>query len=118
MPAADLLRRLAVVLDEHRWDDLPALLHPELEVRYVHTGERFDVDAFVRLNADYPGFERFDLVDVVDAGTRAVGRARVTAHTDGQVDTYAVASFVTERDGLVGELVEVWTDVSPPPPGR
>jgi hypothetical protein len=31
---------------------------------------------------------------------------------------YEVASFITERDGLIAELTEVWTDVDETPPER
>ena len=116
MSAIELLQRLGDVLDGHRWDDLPALLHPDFVGGYVHTGEQFDRDAFVRLNAEYPGFQRFHWQDFIDAGDRAVGRGLVTATADGQEQRYGVATFVTERDGLIAELTEVWADIIQTPP--
>lgn len=117
MDAAHLMTRLAEVVDAHDWDSLPSLLHPRFTCRYVHTGELFDAPGWVRLNADYPGFQRFVLEDVVACGDRAVGRAEVTsAGTDGGELRFAVATFLTAEAGLVRELVEVWTDVDQPPP--
>ena len=117
MIGADLTRQLAGVLDAHVWDQLPGLLHASFRCYYVHTGETFDADAWVRLNVGYPGFERFVLQDLVGDGDRAVGRAHVTATMDGVRQHFEVASFLTSRDGLIIELVEVWTDIAQATPG-
>lgn len=112
-----MLRRLAAVLDAHRWDDLPGLLHPDFTCRFVHTGETFDAPAWVRLNAEYPGFQRFLLQDAVGAGDRAAGRAHVTGtNPDGSEAHFEVATFLTVREGLLAEITEVWTDVDQAPP--
>ncbi len=112
MDAAILLTRLAEVIDAHDWDGLPALLHPAFTCRLLHTGEVFDRDQWVRLNADYPGFERLVVEDLVADGDRGVLRARVTGTgADGSKQVFVVASFATVRDDLIGELTEVWADV-------
>jgi len=108
---ATAVQAMAEVIDAHDWDGLAALLHPELTVDFVHTGERLDRDGWVRLNADYPGFDRFAVRDLVADGDRAVARAHVTSITDGVTNHFEVATFVTVRDGLVARIVEVWTDV-------
>ena len=91
MDAATLLTRLAEVIDAHDWEGLPALLHPDFTCRLVHTGEVFDRDGWVRLNADYPGFQRMLLEDLVADGDRGVLRATVTG-----------TSAAGERAGLRG----------------
>ena len=112
MDAATLLTRLAEVIDAHDWDHLPALLHPDFTCRLVHTGEVFDRDQWVRLNADYPGFQRLIAEDLVAVGDRGVLRARVTCTGEqGEELRFVVASFATVRDGLLAELTEVWADV-------
>lgn len=116
MGGEQALRALAEVIDAHDWGGLAALLHPDLTVRFVHTGERFDRDGWVRLNADYPGFERFLLQDAVADGDRAVGRAHVIGRTDGVEQHFEVATFLTVREGLIAEIVEVWTGVEEAPP--
>ncbi|MCW2736936.1 nuclear transport factor 2 family protein [Nocardioides sp.] len=112
MDAATLLTRLAEVIDAHDWDGLAALLHPDLTCRLVHTGEVFDRDGWVRLNADYPGFQRMLLEDLVADGDRGVLRAKVIGTSaTGDDLVFSVASFATVRDGLLAELTEVWADV-------
>lgn len=115
MDATTAMTHLAETLDAHAWADLPGLLHDEFVCHYVHTGETFGKDAWVRLNADYPGFERFVLEDLVAgadrAADRAAGRGRVTGSVDGEAQVFGVATFITVRDGLIAEMTEVWTDV-------
>ena len=112
MDTAALLARLAEVIDAHDWAGLADLLHPDFTCRLVHTGEVFDRDGWVRFNADYPGFERMHLEDLVAADDRGVLRARVTcAGSDGADQVFVVASFASVQDGLLAELTEVWTDV-------
>lgn len=110
------MERLADVIDGHRWDDLPRLLDPGFTCRYVHTGETFDGEAWVRLNAGYPGFQNFRLEDCVAEQDRAAGRAHVTSLADGREQHFEVATFITVRDGLIVDMTEVWTDVDQAPP--
>lgn len=117
MDAAALLTRLVEVIDAHDWTGLPDLLHDDFTCRLVHTGEVFDRAQWVRLNADYPGFERMHLDDLVADGDRGVVRARVTGtDSEGKDVAFAVASFGTVRDDRLVELVEVWADVDQQPP--
>ncbi len=112
MDSAALLTRFARAIDAHDWDALAAVLHPDFSCHLVHTGEVFDRDRWVRLNADYPGFQHLVVEDLVAVGERAVLRARVTGTgAGGQEQVFAVASFATVRDDLVVELAEVWADV-------
>lgn len=60
-----VMDQLADLIDGRRWDDLSALLHRDFCRRYVHTGETFDRDSWVRLTAKYPGFQHFALEDCV-----------------------------------------------------
>lgn len=106
------MNQLADLIEGRRWDDLPALLHRDFCCRYVHTGETFDRDTWVRLNAEYPGFQHFVLEDCVSDGDRAAGRAHVTGESDGHVHHFEVATFITLREGVIGDMTEVWTDVA------
>lgn len=119
MDATTLLTRLVSVLDAKDWDALPDLLHPDFTCRLVHTGEVVDRDAWVRLNADYPGFVGMRLDEVVGEGTRGALRATVTGTgPEGQEATFVVAGFATVRDARIEAMVEVWADVDQqPPPG-
>jgi hypothetical protein len=44
----------------------------------VHTGEAFDREGWIRLNAEYPGFERMVVEDIVGQDEHAAVRCRVT----------------------------------------
>ncbi|MBM7785268.1 nuclear transport factor 2 family protein [Tenggerimyces flavus] len=114
MHASDVMHKLATVIDEHAWHELPSLLHEDFTCRYVHTGQRFDAPSWVRFNAEYPGFQRFVLEDCVGTEDRAVGRAHVTGMTDGELQHFEVATFLTVRDDLIIDMTEVWADVINP----
>lgn len=116
MNGSELMTRLCEAIDAHDWDTLPALLHDEFVCRYVHTGETFDRDSWVRLNAEYPGFDRLVLEDLVSAGPRAAARCHVTGLVDDQFAHFQVATFITVRDARISEMTEVWTDVAMTPP--
>ena len=117
MNARALLTHLCDLIDAHRWTDLPPLLTDDFVCRYVHTGETFDRDSWVRLNAEYPGFDRMVLHDLVGFDDRAVARCHVTAHAQGRLAHFEVATFITARGGRIGEMTEVWTDAAQPAPG-
>lgn len=111
LDASSALRALAEVLDGHRWGEIAALLDPDFVCRLVHTGEEFDGPAWIRFNADYPGFQTMTLEDVVGEGDRAAARAHVVGIVGGRGAHFAVAQFATTRAGRILELVEVWTDL-------
>ncbi|ANS79752.1 hypothetical protein SGUI_2356 [Serinicoccus hydrothermalis] len=106
-----MVPRLVETIDGHRWEDLPDLLAPGFTSRLVHTDETFDRDAWVRLNADYPGFERMELEDLVADGGRAACRAHVTGVVEGRTAHFEVAMFVTVAEGVIQEMTEVWADL-------
>lgn len=89
----------------------PDLLHEDFTCLLVHTGESFGKDDWVRFNADYPGFVGMRLEDCVAHGDRAAARYHVEGVVYGDPAHFEVAGFLTLRDDLIVELVEVWTDV-------
>jgi hypothetical protein len=107
--AEQTLRALWDRIDQRDWAGLGRLLAPGLQTRYLHTGELIDgAEAFVRLNAEYPGRWRATVLDLVAAGDRAVSSARVEAEGGGE--THFVTSFATVSGGLVTELTELWAE--------
>ncbi|PRY62627.1 SnoaL-like protein [Knoellia remsis] len=116
--AGEILVRFANSIDTQDWEALGALLEPEFEATYVHTGETFDRDGFVALNRDYPGSWRFEHQQVVDGGDVGALRARVSDATGESDEVHHVATFARVRGGLVTELTEVWAEVSTPDPSR
>jgi hypothetical protein len=113
MDAATVLEQLWTRIDAADWAGMADLLHPDLEVAFSHTGETFDRDGFVRLNADYPGRWRCTLEELVGSGDRAVSRVRLSGTGD---DVYVAASFAQVQDGLVRTLTEVWCTQEEPGP--
>ncbi|MCY7288622.1 MAG: hypothetical protein LH624_10335, partial [Cryobacterium sp.] len=49
--------------------------------------------------------------DCVGDGDRAAGRAHVTGESEGQLQHFEVATFITVREGVIGYMTEVWTGV-------
>ncbi|GAA2905248.1 hypothetical protein GCM10017596_01440 [Microbacterium keratanolyticum] len=112
MIAVELLGGLMSAIDDRRWDDLAGYLHDDFSCRYVHTGESFDRASWIRLNAEYPGFEHLRVEEIVGDSDRAACRSHVTGRGREGVDHFECATFVRVRDGLIHEMTEVWTDVS------
>lgn len=118
MTSTTVLVDLCRAIDEHRWDDLTSLLAEDFVCRYVHTGEEFDRDSWVRLNAEYPGFERMIVEETVGGGESAVARCQVTGRTQGALTHFAVATFVHVSDGKIFRMTELWTEASQPVPAE
>ena len=110
-----LLERFWAAIDRRDWDALTDVLAPDLRVRYLHTGEVFTADEFVRVNREYPGEWAALVEELVVHGDRAVSRTRVSNGSE----TYFAASFAVVSDGMLAELTEVWTgSVDVPPADR
>lgn len=110
MDAPAVLTNLLLAIDERRWSDLVQFLHPEFECRYVHTGEIFDRDQWIRLNAEYPGFDRLLLQEVVGDSHAAASRSHVTGVGEHGLEHFECATFVRVRDdGRIDLMTEVWT---------
>lgn len=118
MEATTMMRRLAGVIDAHSWDELLGLLHEDFVCRYLHTGEVFDRTSWVLLNSRYPGFDHLSLRDCIGHEDRAAGRSHVTGYSEGTLQHFEVATFITLRQGLIIDMAEVWTDVVTTPVQR
>lgn len=109
MDASMMMNRLAEVIDARAWDALPELLHDDFVCHYVHTGEVFDRASWVRLNAEYPGFDHLVLQDCIGTNARAAGRSHVTGHADEKLQHFEVATAV-EPCGSRRPLRIAWRD--------
>lgn len=116
MNAKAALEELLLIIDARRWDEMARFLHPDFSCHYVHTGETLDAEAWVRLNADYPGFDRLRIEDLVGAEDAAAARSHITGYSDDELVHFECATFIRTREGLIREMTEVWTDVDQTPP--
>ncbi|MBN9612648.1 MAG: nuclear transport factor 2 family protein [Actinobacteria bacterium] len=98
-------------IDEQRWSELENYLHPEFVCRLVHTGETFDRAGWIRFNAEYPGFDRLRIEQLVAGDGAAACRSHVTGRGESGLLHFGCASFAQMRDGLILQLTEVWTDI-------
>ncbi|WP_141396721.1 nuclear transport factor 2 family protein [Microbacterium gorillae] len=118
MDARTVLRTLMERIDERRWDELEPLLHQDLRVTLVHTGEVYDRVGGIRLNAEYPGFDRLRIEELTGDEKTAACRSHVTGRDGDALLQFGCASFATVEGGRIRELTEVWTDIGQvPPPG-
>ena len=111
MNPEQVARDFAQRIDDRDWAGLATLLAPGFRGEYSHDGKVFGRDDWVAYNADYPVQVRFVLEDLVVAGERAVLRS----HVFNDDVAFYVATFLTVTNGLITELVEVWTDDIPVP---
>jgi len=112
---AAALTAFADAIAARDWAALRALLSDDCTTTLLHTGELLDADAFVAFNSSYPGDWIYTRDEIVDGGDRAVLRSRTVI--DGQ--TWHAATFVTvNSEGLLTDIVEVWTDAVGPHPDR
>jgi SnoaL-like domain len=108
--AGEILTEMWARIDARQWDRLAELLDPDVQVRYVHTGELLDFNGILRANSDYPGRWRANVEELVSVGPRAVSRTRLD---DGE-STFHVATFATTARGRITAMTEVWTDTGQP----
>ncbi len=107
-----------LTLDQRKWDELSGFLSPEFTCEYVHTGERFGRDEWIRVNAEYPGFDRLILQQITGDDLSAACRSHVTGRADAGLAHFECATFVTVKAGLIEQMTEVWTDVDQAVPGE
>jgi hypothetical protein len=116
MHAVDALAGLMAAIDAHRWSELAGFLHADFRCHYVHTSETFDADRWIRINANYPGFDHLVVEQLLGDELVAACRSHVTTRHDSGTEHFACATFVTMQDGLIQDMTEVWTDISQEPP--
>lgn len=111
MESAEVLGALMRAIDERRWEDLAQYLAPHFRCRYVHTGESFSRAEWIALNAEYPGFDRLVVQEILGHASAAACRSHVTGINEGRMIHFECATFVRVHEGQITEMTEVWTDV-------
>lgn len=104
----DLVRRLWESIEARRWEDAAALLAPDLEIRWPHTGERIrGRENYIGLNRQYPEGWHIEILSVLSSDTRASIEARVPHESLG---VSFVAGYYEVKDGLIQAGTEYWVD--------
>ena len=103
------------VLDQDA-DVMRSFLHPEAEIRWHCTNERFTAEEFIRANCEYPGEWDGEIERVEHTGELCVCAVRVFAK-DGGMSCHCT-SFIRITDGRIIAADEYWADDSPPPAWR
>lgn len=91
-------------------------LHPEAEIKWPNTKERFNRDEFIRANCEYPGSWAGELLRTEVLGELVITVAKVRS-VDGALAFHAV-SFIELKDDKIISLEEYWGDDGPPPEWR
>ncbi|TSD84830.1 nuclear transport factor 2 family protein [Mycobacterium sp. KBS0706] len=101
--------------DARDWARALGLLSDDFVADWPQTCERVrGADAFIALNANFPGRWRCHLRELIEAGERAVSWVLLT---DGN-DIVHTVSLYRLRDGQITEAVEVFADSGEPPYDR
>ena len=113
MPAADLTRRLYEAYQARDWEIATVCLHPEAVLDMPVTGEQVvGRDDIMEFQRSYPEpWGTLNVLDVVDAGGRAVAEIRI----DAPDQTFYLAAFWQEQESLLRYGVEYWATVEEPP---
>jgi ketosteroid isomerase-like protein len=100
-----VIQRLWTLWQARAWDESVELFHPDVEMSWPHTRERFVGRAnIVEMNRAYPEGWAIELLRVVPHGDVVVSEIRVTA---GEELFFAVSLFDLE-DGLIRRVTEYW----------
>jgi hypothetical protein len=102
---AAAVERLWTLFEARAWDASLRLFHPDLEVEWPHTRERFvGPSNFVAMNRAYPEGWTIELLRVIADGDVVASEIRVTQDDD----VYVAASFFEFEAGLIRRATEYW----------
>lgn len=101
--------------DARDWARALGLLSDDFVAYWPQTRERIrGADAFIAVNANYPGCWRCHLQELIPAGDRATARVLIT----NGADIVHAVSVYRLHDGQITEAVEVFGDAGEPPYDR
>lgn len=107
------IRALWRAVAEQDEEKLRPFFTADAEILWPNTGERFDLDGYLRANCAYPGQWSGEVERIAGDGGCSV--ARVWS-SDGTV--CRAVTFYRWRDGKIAQMTEYWGDVGPAPEWR
>lgn len=95
---------------------LPAYFCGDAVIRWHNTNEQFGVEEYIKANCDYPGEWTGEIERTETAGSVVILVGRVFDKSAGA--SFHVVSFITLKNGKIGELDEYWSDDGDAPEWR
>ena len=90
--------------------------HPDAQVDWVCTNERFTLEEYLRANCQYPGDWDGEVERVVEQGELVITVTRVWPRD--RSASFHVTSFLRLRGDRIARMEEYWADDGPPPRWR
>ena len=112
-----VVRKFWQMFDEARFDDVAELLHPDCNIYWPNTRERFrGRQKLIDMNKRYPGRWYIDVSDVIVRDDLVVSVVRVYSKEDKQ--SFYATSFFKLKNGLIKEITEYWGEITEAPAWR
>lgn len=90
--------------------------HPDAQVDWPCTNERFTLEEYLRANCRYPGDWDGEVERVVERGELVITVTRVWPRD--RSASFHVTSFLRLRGDRIAQMEEYWADDGPPPRWR
>ncbi len=111
-----LVRSLWAAIQARHWQAARRLLHPQMQTRWLASGERFDsADAFIEANARYPEGWTIHLLELTSLSD---GRVLSLVRVDHGAQTFFATSWWLLQDGRVVAVEEIWATAEAAPAWR
>lgn len=86
---------------------------PDAEILWPNSGERFDLNGYLRANCDYPGQWTGKVEKIALDGSYSISRVWSREGTAARAVT-----FYQWRNGKIAQMTEYWGDIGPAPDWR
>ncbi|MDE6900459.1 MAG: nuclear transport factor 2 family protein [Oscillospiraceae bacterium] len=86
---------------------------PDAEIFWPNTGERFDLNGYLRANCDYPGQWTGKVEKIALDGSYSISRVWSREGAAARAVT-----FYQWRNGKIAQMTEYWGDIGPAPDWR
>lgn len=97
-------------------DELKSYFHPEAQILWHNTNERFTVDEFILVNSVYPGEWSGEIEQIEKMDDLIITAVHVYSK-DGEVSDHVV-SFIRLTEGRILRVDEYWGNDTKPPKWR
>lgn len=110
------IKELWLNMHTQQWEKLADFFEPKAVIEWPNTNEMFNVDGFVKANADYPGKWNTvpQRIEACERGFFSV--TKISQEEDG-VSFYAI-SFFEFKDDKITHLTEYWSENGTAPEWR